>query len=93
MRKPDRFVPPRRPTLDSVIESFRIGKDPGSLSPEERLLRRKDTSLDAFNPRRSVTSPTPRPRQASPSARRHFSGNRSGGGGIKANFSHMLFGG
>ncbi|TVY15445.1 putative WD repeat-containing protein [Lachnellula arida] len=82
LRSPDRFVGSRRATLDSVIESFRINKDPSSLTPEERLLRNKDASADAFNARRSVTTPSSRSNRTPPSLpRRDFSGNRSGGGG------------
>ncbi|TVY34258.1 putative WD repeat-containing protein [Lachnellula subtilissima] len=81
LRSPDRFVCSRRVTVDSFIESFRINKDPSSLTPEERLLRNKDASPDAFNARRNVNSPS-RPNRNPPSLpRRNFSPNRSGGGG------------
>lgn len=82
LRSPDRFVCSRRATLDSVIESFRINKDPSSLTPEERLLRNKDASPDAFNARRSVTTSSRSNRTPPSLPRRDFSGNRSGGGGI-----------
>lgn len=77
-RSPDRFLP-RRPTLDSAVESFRTSKDPRTLTTDEKLLRHKDASPDAFNPRRRVTSPTPS--AIRPVLRRTFSGNRSGSGG------------
>lgn len=87
LRSPDRFVPSRRPTIESVIESFRVNKDPYTLSTEERLLRHKDASADAFNPRRSITSPTSRAiRPTPPLPRPDFSVNRSGGGGASHNF-------
>ncbi|KAF4627377.1 hypothetical protein G7Y89_g10780 [Cudoniella acicularis] len=79
LRTPDRFLPARRPALDSAIQSFRVNKDPRALTADEKLLRHKDASPDAFNPRRRVTSPMSKPSRAS--ARRNFSGNRSGGGG------------
>ncbi|TVY83256.1 putative WD repeat-containing protein [Lachnellula suecica] len=82
LKYPDRFVPTRRPTLDSVVESFRVNKDPVTLSPEERLLRHKDATADAFSARRRVTSPSPRlNRAAPPLPRRNFSRIRSGGSG------------
>ena len=80
LRSPDRFLPSRRPTLESAVQSFRASKDPQILSTDERLLRNKDASPDAFNPRRRVTSLIPRPNR--PLKRRDFSGNRSGGVGM-----------
>ena len=80
LRSPDRFLPCRRPTLESAVQSFRANKDPHVLSTGEKLLRNKDASPDAFNPRRRVTSPIPRPNTSL--TRRNFSGNRSGGGGM-----------
>ncbi|KAG4430502.1 hypothetical protein IFR05_014007 [Cadophora sp. M221] len=77
-RCPDRFLP-IRPTLDSAVESFRTSKDPRTLTTDEKLLRHKDASLDAFNPRRRATSPIPSANRPVP--RRNFSGNRSGSGG------------
>jgi meiosis-specific APC/C activator protein AMA1 len=56
LRSPDRFLP-RRPILDSAVQSFRVNKDPESLSNSEKLLRNNEASPDAFNPRRRVTSP------------------------------------
>jgi hypothetical protein len=80
IRAPDRYLP-KRPNLDSATESFRANKDPGTLSTDEKLLRNKHASLDAFNSRRRVTSPIPQINR--PSQRRNFSGNRSGSGGKK----------
>lgn len=81
IRSPDRFLP-RRPNTASATESFQTSVDPKSLSTDEKLFRNKDASPDAFNPRRTVTSPVPRAhRPASRPERRHFSGNRSGSGG------------
>ncbi|KAI9049684.1 hypothetical protein LZ554_005840 [Drepanopeziza brunnea f. sp. 'monogermtubi'] len=77
-RSPDRFLP-RRPTLESAVESFRTSKDTKALTTDEKLLRHKDASPDAFNPRRRVTSPIPNAARTEP--RRNFSGNRSGSGG------------
>lgn len=75
---PDRFVAARRPGLDST-DSYRSNRDPRTLSKDERLLRHKDATPDAFNPRRRVTSPVPVLSPTNP--RRVFSANRSGGGG------------
>ena len=80
LRSPDRFLPSRRPTLESAVQNFRVNKDPQLLSSDERILRNKDASPDAFNPRRRVTSPIPRTNHSI--TRRNFSGNRSGGGGM-----------
>jgi len=80
LRSPDRFVPRRRPDLDSVIQSFRANKEPKELSTEEKLLRHKDVSPDAFNPRRRVSSPIPQANR--PVSRRNYSGRRSGSGGM-----------
>lgn len=80
LRTPDRFVPRRRPALDSAIQSFRANKDPKVLSTEEKLMRHKDVSLDAFNPRRRVSSPIPQANR--PVTRRNYSGRRSGSGGM-----------
>lgn len=77
-RSPDRFLPIRS-TLDSAVESFRTSKDPRTLTMDEKLLRHKDASQDAFNPRRRATSPIPSSNRPVP--RRNFSGNRSGSGG------------
>ncbi|KAL2073024.1 hypothetical protein VTL71DRAFT_10348 [Oculimacula yallundae] len=78
LRAPDRFLQ-RRHGLDSAVESFRTSKDPRTLTTDERLLRHKDASPDAFNPRRRAT--TPIPNAIRPLPRRNFSGNRSGSGG------------
>jgi hypothetical protein len=80
LRTPDRFVPRRRPALDAAIQSFRANKDPKVLSIEEKLMRHKDVSADAFNPRRRVSSPIPQANRPVP--RRNYSGRRSGSGGI-----------
>ncbi|KAH7407215.1 WD40-repeat-containing domain protein [Cadophora sp. MPI-SDFR-AT-0126] len=77
-RSADRFLP-RRTTLNSAVESFRTSKDPRTLTIDERLLRHKDVSPDAFSPRRRATSPIPSPNRPVP--RRNFSGSRSGSGG------------
>jgi len=78
LRYLDRFLPHRRPALNST-QSFRTNKDPQSLSPDEKLLRHSGASPDAFSPRRKVISP---PHQSNlPPARRNISANRSGGGG------------
>ncbi|KAK2627596.1 hypothetical protein QTJ16_003562 [Diplocarpon rosae] len=77
LRAPDRFLP-KRPTLDSAVESFRASKDPRVLTTDEKLLRHKDASPDAFKPRRRATSPIPNAIRHEP--RRNFSGNRSGSG-------------
>ncbi|KAG0646287.1 putative WD repeat-containing [Hyphodiscus hymeniophilus] len=58
LRSPDRFLP-QRPHLNSASQSYRINRDPQSLSSNEKLLRNNEASPDAFNPRRSVTSPVP----------------------------------
>ncbi|KAE9376087.1 WD40 repeat-like protein, partial [Stipitochalara longipes BDJ] len=81
-RSPDRFLPRRRSDLDSVIQSFRANKEPKSLSTEEKLLRHKDVSPDAFNPRRRVSSPIPQANR--PVSRRNYSGRRSGSGSVLA---------
>lgn len=78
LKSPDRFLPMRRLTLDSAIDSFRANKDPITLTSDERLVRNKYASVDSFSQRRRVSSPIPlgnKPRQA-----RTFSGNRNGGG-------------
>lgn len=46
-RSPDRFVPPREHTHSSS-KPFRLSKSPQLLSPGEKLLRRRDHSLDPF---------------------------------------------
>ncbi|CZT10126.1 related to meiosis-specific APC/C activator protein AMA1 [Rhynchosporium graminicola] len=78
LRAPDRFLQ-RRQGLDSAVESFRASRDPRTLTTDEKLLRHKDASPDAFNPRRRAT--TPIPNAIRPPTRRNFSGNRSGSGG------------
>lgn len=80
LKSPDRFLP-KRPSLASSTESFRSNKDPKTLSTTEKLVRNKEASPDAFNPRRRVTSPVPQAMR-SPPQRRNFSGNRSGSGGL-----------
>ncbi len=79
IRAPDRFLP-IRPSLDSAVESFRANKDPQTLSSDERLLRHKDASPDAFNARRHISSPVPRSNRPI-LERRNISGRRSGSGG------------
>lgn len=81
IRSPDRFVPRRRPALDSAVQSFRSNKEPKALSTEEKLLRHKDVSPDAFNPRRRISSPIPLANR--PVSRRNYSGRRSGSGGMR----------
>jgi meiosis-specific APC/C activator protein AMA1 len=85
LQSPDRFLPRRRPALDSAIQSFRANKEPKALSTEEKLLRHKDVSPDAFNPRRRISSPMPQANR--PISRRNYSGRRSGSGGLKTQFS------
>ncbi len=79
LRSPDRFVPRHRSGLNSAIQSFRANKDPKVLSAEEKLMRHKDVSPDAFNPRRRVSSPTPQANRRV--ARRNYSGRHSRSGG------------
>lgn len=79
IRSPDRFLPTRRSALDFATQSFRANKDPKSLTLDEKLVRNKEASFDAFNPRRSITSPIPLANR--PTGRRNVSANRSGGGG------------
>jgi hypothetical protein len=55
LRSPDRFL--RRPTLDNSAQSFRVSKDPQSLTSDEKLLRSNEASPDAFDPRRRITCP------------------------------------
>jgi hypothetical protein len=88
LRTPDRFVPRRRPALDSAIQSFRANKDPKVLSTEEKLMRHKDVSPDAFNPRRRVSSPIPEANR--PISRRNYSGRRSGSGGTYSEPENMV---
>jgi hypothetical protein len=78
LRYLDRFLPHRRPALNST-QSFRTNKDPQSLTPDEKLLRHSGASLDAFSPRRKVSSP-PHQSNLAP-ARRNISANRTGAGG------------
>jgi meiosis-specific APC/C activator protein AMA1 len=85
LQSPDRFVPRRRPALDSATQSFRSNKETKALSTEEKLLRHKDVSPDAFNPRRRLSSPIPQANR--PVSRRLYSGRRSGSGGTK--FQHF----
>jgi hypothetical protein len=82
LQSPDRFVPRRRPALDSATQSFRSNKDTKALSTEEKLLRHKDVSPDAFNPRRRLSSPIPQANR--PLSRRLYSGRRSGSGGTNS---------
>jgi hypothetical protein len=77
IKSPDRFLP-RRPALGSVSQSYRINKDPHSLSNAEKLIRNSDASPDAFNPRRRVTSPIPFAHYPLP--RRNLTMQRNGGG-------------
>jgi hypothetical protein len=44
---PDRFIPGRE-SFDSSAVSFRVSKSPQHLSPEEKLLRQRDTTADPF---------------------------------------------
>lgn len=79
LRSPDRFLP-RRPILDSAVQSYRVNKDPESLSSSEKLLRNNEASPDAFNPRRRVTSPAPPPNGLPVlPVRRNFTATRGGG--------------
>ncbi|APA12316.1 hypothetical protein sscle_09g070860 [Sclerotinia sclerotiorum 1980 UF-70] len=78
LHSPDRFLPVLK-NSDSAAQSFRANKDPGTLSPYERLMRHSSASLDAFNPRRRATSPIPL--ASRPDSRRIVSANR--GRGIK----------
>lgn len=80
VRSPDRFLP-SRPPLESAIESFRANKDPRTLTSDERLLRHKDASPDAFYPRRRISSPVPKANRPIID-RRNISGRRSGSGGM-----------
>ncbi|KAF7882565.1 uncharacterized protein EAF02_005928 [Botrytis sinoallii] len=76
LHSPDRFLPVLKRS-DSATQSFRANKDPGSLSPYERLMRHSSASLDAFNPRRRATSPIPL--ASRPDSRRIVSANRGRG--------------
>ncbi|ATZ49293.1 Bcama1 [Botrytis cinerea B05.10] len=76
LHSPDRFLPVLKRS-DSAAQSFRANKDPGSLSPYERLMRHSSASLDAFNPRRRATSPIPL--ASRPDSRRIVSANRGRG--------------
>lgn len=58
LRSPDRFLPNRSP-LDTFSQRYRASKEAHKLSTVEKLLRRDIASIDAFSPRRSVTSPIP----------------------------------
>lgn len=49
---PDRFIPARE-SFDCPATPFRVSKSPRHLSPEEKLLRRRDPSADPFMPTRS----------------------------------------
>lgn len=49
---PDRFIPARE-SFDCPATQFRLNKSPRHLSPEEKLLRRRDPSADPFMPTRS----------------------------------------
>ena len=60
LRSPDRFLP-QRPALNSASQSYRINRDPESLSTLEKLLRNNKASPDAFSPRRNVTISVPEP--------------------------------
>ncbi|OXV09116.1 hypothetical protein Egran_03125 [Elaphomyces granulatus] len=44
---PDRFIPGRE-SIDSSTVSFRVSKSPQQLSPEEKLLRQRDTTANPF---------------------------------------------
>lgn len=44
---PDRFIPGRE-SIDSSAVSFRVSKSPQQLSPEEKLLRQRDTTANPF---------------------------------------------
>ncbi|KAJ8059812.1 hypothetical protein OCU04_011443 [Sclerotinia nivalis] len=76
LHSPDRFLPVLKRS-DSAAQSFRANKDPGTLSPYERLMRNSSASLDAFNPRRRATSPIPL--ASRPDSRRIVSANRGRG--------------
>jgi meiosis-specific APC/C activator protein AMA1 len=82
VQSPDRFLP-RRPKLDSASQNYRVNKDPQSLSSNEKLLRNKEASPDAFNPHRCVTSLVPPPNGLPVlPARRNFTANRGGGASV-----------
>lgn len=58
-KSPDRFIPTRA-SFDSPGTPFRVSRAPRHMSPEERLLRRRDLSADPFipsRPRRAVSVP------------------------------------
>ncbi|KAF7905322.1 uncharacterized protein EAF01_005843 [Botrytis porri] len=88
LHSPDRFLPVLKGS-DSAAQTFRANKDPGSLSPYERLMRHNSASLDAFNPRRRATSPIPL--ASRPDSRRIVSANR-GRGATCPNFSEKCSG-
>ncbi|KAM3087434.1 hypothetical protein ACMFMG_001524 [Clarireedia jacksonii] len=76
LRSPDRFLPFLRDSQQST-QSFRSNKEPDTLSTYEKLIRNNSASLDAFQPRRRVT--TPIPLAVRPDTRRNFTGNRGRG--------------
>lgn len=78
LRSPDRFL--RRPILDNSAQSFRVSKDPRSLTSDEKLLRSNEASPDAFDPRRRITCPIARD-GLSPIPR-EFSANHTRAGGV-----------
>ncbi|KAH8811584.1 WD40-repeat-containing domain protein [Xylogone sp. PMI_703] len=49
-RNPDRWLPCQRPALCSPAESYRMNKDPLTLSPQERIVRDQVASSDPFGP-------------------------------------------
>jgi hypothetical protein len=54
---PDRFIPGRE-SFDTSASPLRLNRSPHHLSPEEKLLRRRDTGADPFkpcHPRRAVS--------------------------------------
>ncbi|PQE17395.1 meiosis-specific apc c activator ama1 protein [Rutstroemia sp. NJR-2017a BVV2] len=73
LRSPDRFLPFLRDSQQST-QTFRANKDPDTLSTYEKLIRNSSASLDAFQPRRRVT--TPIPLAVRPDTRRNLTGNR-----------------
>ncbi|RDL40203.1 WD40 repeat-like protein [Venustampulla echinocandica] len=78
-RSPDRFLPARRSSVDFTTHTFHAHKDPRTLTADEKLLRHKDASPDAFSPTRKAASSTPEASRAIP--RRNTSGRRRGGTG------------
>ena len=82
VKSPDRFLP-QRPVVSSASQSYRVNKDPESLSSHEKLLRNNEASPDAFSTRRSVTAPVPPPNGLVVfPVRRNITANRGGGASV-----------